>query len=101
MPDLGPAWRVRRTGGLLVPGFRKRFTRDGSCGVTYLGPLRIGAFDVVAARHTEGVELRYRAWPVVDVLDGAPAAGGGSIPAAGTISIAGRRFRFCRFRLER
>lgn len=100
MTDLGPPWRVRRTGGLLVPGFRKRFSVDGSSGVTYLWRLRIGAFDVVAGTRTGSVELRYRAWPVVDVLDRAPLHGG-SIPSIGTVAFAGRRLRFCRFRLER
>ena len=36
------AWTVRRTGGLLVPGFTKRFTADGRAGTTYLWRVPIG-----------------------------------------------------------
>lgn len=93
------AWNVRRTSGVLVPGFAKRFDDARTTGVTYLWGVPIGAFDVVQL--AEGaVELRYRRWPVVDVLDQLP-VDGGSIRSAGFIALAGRRIRFCRFRLER
>ena len=98
--SLGPAWRVRRTGGLLVPGFTKRFDDEGR-GMTYLWRIPVGWFDVVTSGGPAGgVELRYRRWPVVDRLDRRPAAGG-SIRSAGFVAIGGRRVRFCRFRLER
>lgn len=84
-----------------MPGFRKRFSADGSSGVTYLGPLRIGAFDVAPAKQAGAVELRYRAWPVVDLLESAPTGAVRSIPGTGMFAAAGRRVRFCRFRLER
>lgn len=106
-----PAWRVRRTGGLLVPGFTKRFDERGRDGMTYFLGVPIGRFDVdvLAGGATE---LRYRRWPVVDVLERLPAgasvaAHGGApptaapIPAAGFVRLpGGRRVRFCRFRLE-
>lgn len=101
MSSRGRAWTVRRTGGLLPPGFTKRFDAAGSGGVTYLAKVPIGWFDV----HGLGdgrVELRYRRWPIVDVLERAP-RGGGSIPGAGYLRppAGGRSVRFCRFRLER
>lgn len=70
-----PSWRVRRTGGLLVPGFSKRFDPDGSDGMTYLLGIPVGRFDVVASSaddSEQGVELRYRRWPIVDVLADSP-----------------------------
>jgi hypothetical protein len=97
---LGPAWRVRRTGGLLVPGFTKRFCADGSSGMTYLLRVPIGRFDVVASEASGAVELRYRRWPVVDVLERRP-LDGGSIRSAGNVALGARRVRFCGFRLER
>ncbi len=97
---LGRAWRVRRTSGLLVPGFRKRFSPDGTWGVTYLLLIRVGAFDV-RRRDDGSCEFRYRAWPVVDVLESHPHDGTESIPAIGTVRLPGRRrSRFCRFALE-
>ena len=95
-----PAWRVRRTSGLLVPGFTKCFTARGG-GVTHLWRVPIGRFDVEVL--AGGVtELRYRRWPVVDVLERPPSdPRAGSIPAAGYVRLpGGRRVRFCRFRLE-
>jgi hypothetical protein len=77
--------------GLLWPGFSKQL--DEQAGTTYLWGVPIGGFDVVAARGNGPVELRYRRWPVVDVLDGT--AGEGLLRLPG-----GRRWRFCRFRLE-
>jgi hypothetical protein len=99
-------WQVKRTGGVLPPGFTKRFSDDGSSGTTYFLGVPIGAFDVVdVPAHGDddgghGVELRYRLWPVVDVLDGRP---DDAAPrrGSGNIAIAGMRTRFCRFRLER
>jgi hypothetical protein len=98
---LGPSWRVRRTGGLLVPGFSKRFDLVADEGTTYLAGVPIGRFDV--RRRPDGaVELDYRRWPVVDVVGQAP-VGDGSIDSSGYVRLpgAGRRLRFCRFRLER
>jgi hypothetical protein len=99
---LGPPWRVRRTGGLLVRGFVKRFAPDGASGMTYLWRIPIGRFDVVERDGGRGleVELRYRRWPVVDVLAARP-HGGGSIRSAGYVALGSARVRFCRFRLER
>ena len=101
-PDeqLETAWRVRRTGGLLVPGFSKRFAPDGTAGTTYLWGVPIGRFRT-SQRGDGSVELRYVRWPIVDEL-GAAARSGGSMPGAGFVRLpAGRRWRFCRFRLER
>ena len=100
MASLGSAWRVRRTGGLLVPGFTKRFNAAGTTGLTYLWGVSVGRFDVVGSVSEPGVELRYRRWPVVDVLEAAPLEGG-SIRAAGNVVLGARRVRFCHFRLER
>ena len=99
-----PAWTVRRTAGLLVPGFTKRFTADGRAGMTYLWRVPIGRFDMREVAAAPGaapaVELDYRRWPVVDVLATRP-LDGGSIRAAGFVRLpGGRRIRFCRFRLE-
>lgn len=107
-----PSWRVRRTGGLLVPGFSKRFDPDGSDGMTYLLGIPVGRFDVVASSaddSEQGVELRYRRWPIVDVLADSPVEPArGAEPARTSMSAAGyvrlpggRRLRFCRFRLDR
>ena len=93
-------WHVRRTGGLLPPGFEKRFSEDGASGTTYFMGVPIGSFDVRAAGENEGVELVYRAWPIVDVL-AHPPGDGDSIESTGNVSVGGRRLRFCRFRLER
>ena len=38
---------MRRTAGLLVPGFTKSFDAVAGCGVTWWLGIRIGAFDVV------------------------------------------------------
>lgn len=60
----------------------------------------IGRFDIVERAGEHGVELRYRVWPIVDVL-GARPLGGGSIRGAGYVALGAARVRFCRFRLER
>ncbi|MCW2923239.1 MAG: hypothetical protein JWM98_643 [Thermoleophilia bacterium] len=100
MSTLGAPWRVVRVSGLLVPGFTKRFDAGATRGTTYWCGVRIGAFDVVRTRGA--CELRYRAWPVVDVLLGAPQAPTTRIESAGYLHLGGgRRLRFCRFRLER
>ena len=94
----GPRWRVRRTGGLLVPGFTKRMRADGT-GTTYLAGIPVGAFRVVAAG--DATELRYRRWPIVDVLT-ARDGDGGAWDGLGMVRLpGGRRGRFCTFRLER
>jgi hypothetical protein len=98
--SFGTPWRVRRTGGLLVPGFTKRFSADGACGRTYLWRIPIGRFDVVDRDESSGAELRYRRWPVVDVLSARPQQGG-SIRGAGHVAVGSARVRFCQFRLER
>lgn len=95
---LGPSWRVRRTSGLLWPGFTKRF--GAVQGVTYLWGTPVGRFAIVDAPDG-GVQLRYLRWPVVDVLDADPRTASASMDAAGQLRISGgRRVRFCRFRLE-
>ncbi len=100
-PQLGPTWRVRRTGGVLVPGFRKRFATDDAHGMTYLWGVPIGRFRIVQLDDAPTVQLRYVRWPVVDELERAP-RDAGAIPAAGYVRLRrGRRIRFCRFRLER
>lgn len=82
-----------------MPGFTKRFAAGGGEGLTYLWRVPIGRFDVVEVDRG-AVELRYRRWPVVDVLENRP-RDGGSIRASGNLALAGHRLRFCRFRLER
>ncbi len=97
--EAGRSWHVRRTSGLLVPGFTKRF--DAGSGMTFFFGVPIGRFDVDVA--PEGsTELRYRRWPVVDVLERPPTdVRVGTIPSAGFVRLPGhRRVRFCRFRLE-
>lgn len=99
MSELGPAWRVRRTAGLLLPGFTKRFDERGQ-GMTYLAGVPIGRFDVVV-HGDRTAELVYRRWPIVDVLETVPATGG-SIRSAGFVRLPGaRRVRFCSFRMQR
>ncbi|MCB0877768.1 MAG: hypothetical protein KDC46_02150 [Thermoleophilia bacterium] len=95
-----PRWRVRRIGGLLAPGFSKQFARDGTVGTTFLLGVPIGRFRITQL--DDGiVELRYVRWPIVDTLDSA-ARRGGSTPGAGYVRLpGGRRWRFCRFSLER
>ncbi|MCW2922337.1 MAG: hypothetical protein JWL76_2211 [Thermoleophilia bacterium] len=94
-----PQWQVRRSGGVLPPGFTKRFADDGRSGTTYFLGLPIGDFDIVA-RDDAHVELRYRTWPVVDVLDGRPGEGE-PVGGSGNVSLGKLRTPFCRFRLER
>lgn len=97
---LGPRWRVRRTGGVLFPGFSKRFDLVADEGTTYLAGMPIGRFDV--RRRADGsVELDYRRWPVVDVMGALP-SGDGAIESSGFVRLPGgsRRLRFCDFRLE-
>lgn len=97
---LGPAWRVRRTGGLLAPGFTKRFDPDGSGGMTYLWGIPIGRFRLIDRDHGP-IELRYVRWPVVDLVGGYPPQARGPIDGAGFVRVPGGRvLRFCRFRLE-
>jgi hypothetical protein len=88
-----------RDRGLLVPGFSKRFEDDE--GTTCFLGVPIGRFTVVTLERGQ-TELRYRRWPVVDVLS-EPPVGTGSIAARGFIRLppGGRRVRFCDFRLER
>jgi hypothetical protein len=99
-----PAWRVDRVAGVLPPGFTKRFAGTGEAalptvGTTYFLGVPIGRFDVVATE-ADAVELRYRRWPVVDVLDAAPTPGRADLTAAGYLRLLkGSRTRFCRFRL--
>ena len=95
---VGGRWRVRRTGGLLVPGFSKRMRRDGS-GTTFLWGVPVGAFDVDRCGRGGGIELRYRRWPIVDELHD---AGDGTWHGRGRITLPGRRrLTFCTFRLAR
>ena len=91
---------MRRTSGLLVPGFRKRFSPRRTDGVTSWLGVPIGRFQVVH-RADGAVELRYARWPVVDVLDRAPVNGASATTtAAGFVSLPfGHRVRFCRFTL--
>jgi len=99
--NASPPWRVRRTGGVLVPGFRKRFSPDDTSGVTSWCGIPIGRFSQVAMGDGS-VELRYRSWPIVDVLRSWPSQATGPIEAAGFVRApGGRRVRFCTFRLDR
>ncbi|MCW2961199.1 MAG: hypothetical protein JWM90_1586 [Thermoleophilia bacterium] len=106
LPEPAP-WRVQRVSGLLVPGFSKRFDTgepaSATSGCTYFLGVPIGRFDVQPGPET--IELRYRRWPVVDILERDPAAAEAgtwatSIPAFGTVCLPrGRRRRFCSFEL--
>jgi hypothetical protein len=90
------AWRVERVSGLLWPGFTKQLR--SSSGTTFLWGIAIGRFDVVQVGDTR--ELRYRRWPIVDVLE-APPSGSDPIAAAGYVCLpGGGRRRFCRFTLR-
>ena len=111
LPDPRSAlYRVARRSGLLVPGFTKRIAFDEAGapthGVTYLWGVRIGAFDVRPAREFGQPDdapraLRYRAWPVVDLLEPTPRPDHLSPGCQGCIRLpGGRRLRFCRFALE-
>ena len=92
-----PAWKVQRTSGLLVPGFSKRFSADGTRGVTSWLGLRIGGFTQRDAGDG-GTELDYHAWPVVDVIRGWPSHATVPIEGIGLVRFpVGRRVRFCRF----
>jgi hypothetical protein len=59
---------VRRTGGVLVPGFSKRFDLVARRGTTYLAGIAIGQF-AMRVLPDGRVELDYARWPIVDVLD--------------------------------
>jgi len=100
---VGPPWRVRRLTGLLVPGFTKQFAPDGSYGLTSFAGVPIGWFDVVASdRPGVACELRYRRWPVVDLLGDVPRADGPPVVSgSGMLRLPGARLRrFCRFSLD-
>lgn len=102
-------YRVTRESGLLVPGFSKRIRFEDSVaidGVTYWWGIRIGSFDVQPASECGLPDdaarcLRYRTWPVIDVLGQQVAPAHGSPRCEGTIRLPrGRRLRFCRFSLD-
>jgi hypothetical protein len=115
-PDGAPVdrFRVVRRSGLLLPGFTKRISGrhdagggpHARSGVTYFLGIRVGAFDVRPAREFGFMDdsercLRYRSWPIVDVLEQRPSTLGGSIGSAGYLRLPrGRRVRFCTFLLE-
>jgi hypothetical protein len=110
-PDTAAArYRVTRVSGLLVPGFTKRirFSPEGAPfdGVTFFWGIRIGSFDVRPADEFGQGDaslrcLRYRTWPVVDLLGSAPTPTHGSPECEGCFRLPGlRRVRFCRFRLD-
>ena len=85
---------MRRTSGLLWPGFSK----EVAAGRTLLWGRPVGRFDACAVG-TDRLELRYRRWPVVDVLR--PRADG-TFDGTGHVRMPrGGRLRFCRFVLER
>lgn len=99
-------FRVVRRSGVLFPGFSKHMTWvDGAAtmGITYLWRLRIGAFDVEPhheAAPTDAVALRYRTWPVTDVLCPPPTPDDGSADCRGCFRLPGGRLvTFCRFAL--
>jgi hypothetical protein len=85
--ELAGHWRVERTSGLLPPfGVRKRIGQTN--GLTWLGPLPLGFFQV------RGRTLHYAGWPVRDELK--PTERGEWV---GRGLIFGRQF--CTFRLVR
>lgn len=89
---------MRRTGGVLFPGFSKRFAN--ARGTTYLWGIPIGRFDL-EPRADGTVELRYLRWPIVDVVRGDPSHDDAPLDASGFVRLPrGGRVRFCDFLLE-